>query len=183
MVWPWLALLGGAAIVNAVRYAWSGSDSPPPKRKRGRPPKIGAVRGERPTDQPILDESAFDQPQATYFPNFKTLAEQIAVPLHEEAVEDTCLHFGWPEFRAKPLYWFDRDGVTWEMNGDTRLWPVMSAYLWQKGHDDQDPFIVRAGGGKRMTLELRPEIGWTGPKHIYIYETVNPIPPKWSSVG
>jgi hypothetical protein len=139
------------------------------------------MRDERISDQAIMGEREIDEPQPAYFKDFRTLAKKIAVPLHEDAAEDTCLHLGWTEFSERPLYWFDRKGVTWEMNGDTRLWPVMSAYLWHEHNDGQDPFIVKASAGKRRTLELRPEIGWNGPKHIYIYEAANPIPPRWSS--
>jgi hypothetical protein len=165
-----------AAIATAREILWPHDH--PSKRKRGIP-KIKPVAP--PTAYNSDEFVIAEQAPAGYFQDFKTLAEKVAVPLFEADESDRPLVPNPSSFRGKPIYWFDRDGVIWEMNADTWLHPVLTAFLWMNEHDGKDPFLVKDGAGKRKTLELRPELNWTGPKHLYIYETVNPIPSKWSA--
>lgn len=71
---------------------------------------------------------------------------------------------------VRPCRWFERAGGVWCINSDTRMAPLYEAYEWFEKNEWADPFAVASGKGKRRTLILRPELRWTGPKRLYIYE-------------
>ena len=171
MPFPLIVMAGLMAAVVVVREVWWPSD-PPSRKRKGRPKTKASA--------PSISHDHEDDEDArpAYFDDFRTLAEQVAVPLFETGVDDRPLVTDSEAYRGKPIYWFDRDGITWGMNGDTRLWPIMAALNWMKAHDGQDPFVVRNNFGRRKTLELRSEVRWLGPKYLYIYEATNQLPEK-----